>query len=126
MAKCRACLEKDSMSLREKRRDINPEKEKDSGEESDEDGNTSDSGFADDTSEFVGVPAIPVDTFLDALSAAGDVKTFSALVDVSCIEKEDTKDTVDHIAELVWERLDYRFQYVPFLSQFPKLNLMGW
>ncbi|KAJ6601866.1 hypothetical protein DFH09DRAFT_1270764 [Mycena vulgaris] len=98
-AKCRQCLERDSASMREKRTE-NTEKEKN------EEGNTS--GGADDASDFIGVSAMTLETFLDALSAAGDIQTFSALVDVSALEKEEIRDATDAIAELVWERIGYR------------------
>ncbi|KAJ6602864.1 hypothetical protein DFH09DRAFT_810636, partial [Mycena vulgaris] len=65
----------------------------------------------DDASDFIGVSAQTLDTFLDALSAAGDIKMFSALVDVSALEKEEVRDTADAVAELVWERIGYRFHY---------------
>ncbi|KAJ7849855.1 hypothetical protein B0H14DRAFT_2582333 [Mycena olivaceomarginata] len=96
-AKCRECSEKDSVNLREKHGSSKPEKENED--------------LADDASDFIGVAAVNVDTFLDALSAAGDIKMFSALVDVSALGKEDIRDATDNVAELVWERIGYRFHY---------------
>ncbi|KAJ7756443.1 hypothetical protein DFH07DRAFT_742593 [Mycena maculata] len=102
--KCRPCSDRDAANLREKRAQNNAEKENDTTEgSSDEDPN--------DASDFIGASAQSVDTFLSALSAAGDIKKFSALVDVSALEKEEVKDTADVIAELVWERIGYRFHY---------------
>ncbi|KAJ6517844.1 hypothetical protein DFH09DRAFT_1098638 [Mycena vulgaris] len=80
-AKCRQCLERDSASMREKRAE-SIEKEKN------EEGNTSGGADDVDASDFIGVSAMTLETFLDALSAAGDIQTFSALVDVSALEKK--------------------------------------
>jgi hypothetical protein len=108
-AKCRECSEKDSANLREKRGSSKPEKENED--------------LADDASDFIGVAAVNVDTFLDALSAAGDIKMFSALVDISALGKDDVRDATDSVAELVWEKIGYRFQYV-FLAQCLKFDLI--
>ncbi|KAK7021554.1 hypothetical protein R3P38DRAFT_3196287 [Favolaschia claudopus] len=43
---------------------------------------------ATDASEFIGVPAMVIDAFLDALTAADDIKLFTALVDVSALGKD--------------------------------------
>jgi hypothetical protein len=48
---------------------------------------------------------------------------FSALVDVSALGKEDVRDATNSVAELVWEKIGYRFQYV-FLAQCLKFDLI--
>jgi hypothetical protein len=121
-AKCQECSGKDSANLREKRGSSKLENECE--DLANGDGNTT-SGGTDDASDFIGVVAVNVDTFLDALSAAGDIKMFSALVDVSALGKEDVRDAMDSVAELIWERIGYRFLYV-FLEPCLKLELIYW
>ncbi|KAK6966913.1 SWIM-type domain-containing protein [Favolaschia claudopus] len=99
---CRACCEASSAAMREKREKNGTNKENLSDETEDE---------KLDLSEFIGASAMDLDAFLDALTDAGDINLFSALVDVSGIEKEDVKETADAIAELVWEKIGYRFHY---------------
>ncbi|KAK7007107.1 hypothetical protein R3P38DRAFT_2438938, partial [Favolaschia claudopus] len=50
-----------------------------------------------------------IDAFLDALTAAGDIKLFTALVDVSALGKYSVRDAADTIADLIWDKIDYRF-----------------
>jgi hypothetical protein len=102
-ANCRQCLEKDSVNVREKRATNTEERENEGGNAS---------SRADDASDFIGVSATTLETFLDALSTAGDIKLFSALVDISSLEHDEVRDTTNAIAELVWEKIGYRFQYV--------------
>ncbi|KAK6972001.1 hypothetical protein R3P38DRAFT_2550175 [Favolaschia claudopus] len=52
-----------------------------------------------------------IDAFLDALTAAGDIKLFTALVDVSALGKDSVRDAADTIADLIWDKIDYRFLY---------------
>ncbi|KAJ7809452.1 hypothetical protein B0H14DRAFT_2608043 [Mycena olivaceomarginata] len=70
-----------------------------------------DSASGNDAFEFIGVTALPLDTFLDPLSTAGDITLFSTMVDISSFHPDDAKETVDALAELVWEKIGYRFQY---------------
>ncbi|KAK6974646.1 hypothetical protein R3P38DRAFT_2583717 [Favolaschia claudopus] len=99
---CRACCEASSAAIREKREKNGANKENISDETEDE---------KSDLSEFIGASAMDLDAFLNALTDAGDINLFSALVDVSGIEKEEVKETADAIAELVWEKIGYRFHY---------------
>ncbi|KAK6977828.1 hypothetical protein R3P38DRAFT_2581153, partial [Favolaschia claudopus] len=88
---CRACCEAASAAIREKREKHGANKENISEEAEDE---------KLDLSSFIGASAMDLDAFLGALTDAGDINLFSALVDVSGIEKEDAKETADAIAEL--------------------------
>ncbi|KAJ7885665.1 hypothetical protein B0H14DRAFT_2563679 [Mycena olivaceomarginata] len=65
-AKCRECSEKDSANFREKRGSSKLEEQNEDLD--DGDGNTA-SGGTDGALDFIGVVAVNVDTFLDALSA---------------------------------------------------------
>jgi hypothetical protein len=96
-APCRQCLDKAAEAMRKKRGKDDPEK---AAKES-------------DMSDFIGVSALSIDAFLDALSAAGDIKSFSVLVDITSLgdsNENDTRDCADRVAELVWDRIGYRFQ----------------
>ncbi|KAJ7938748.1 hypothetical protein B0H13DRAFT_1851336 [Mycena leptocephala] len=100
-AQCRQCLEKAAEAMRKKRGKDDPEKENPTKEDE------------SDMSDFIGVSALSIDVFLDALSAAGDIKSFSALVDITSLgesNENDTRDCADRVAELVWDKIGYRFQ----------------
>jgi hypothetical protein len=100
-AQCRQCLDKAAEAMRKKRGKDDPEKENPAKEDE------------SDMSDFIGVSALSIDAFLDALSAAGDIKSFSALVDITSLgdsNENDTRDCADRVAELVWDRIGYRFQ----------------
>lgn len=68
-----------------------------------------------EASDFIGVDALPVDAYLEALSEAGDINSFSALVDITSLVEEDEKDDIeeravaDKLARLVWDAIGYRF-----------------
>ena len=55
---------------------------------------------------------IDIESFLTTISATEDVHSFGALVNVSPIMKENLRECADALAELVWERLKYRFLYM--------------
>ncbi|KAJ7936966.1 hypothetical protein B0H13DRAFT_2303288 [Mycena leptocephala] len=97
---CRDCLDKSRANNRAQR-----------GQSDAKENEPGDSASGNDASEFIGVTALPLDTFLDALSAAGDITLFSAMVDISSFHHDDAKETADALAELVWEKIGYCFQY---------------
>ncbi|KAJ6458878.1 hypothetical protein C8R47DRAFT_1244886 [Mycena vitilis] len=102
-ANCRKCLDQAADTMRKSRN----KSEKENPENQ------------NDASEFIGLDALPVDAFLNALSEAGDVYLFSALVDITSLldEEEDEKADLeerhftDKLARRIWETLDYRFIY---------------
>ncbi|KAJ7897906.1 hypothetical protein B0H14DRAFT_2557423 [Mycena olivaceomarginata] len=59
--------------------------------------------------------ALPLDTYLQAISEAGDINFFSALVDISSLREQDdtekdnieAKELTDKLAGLVWEAIGY-------------------
>jgi hypothetical protein len=85
--------------LREKRSSSKPKKENE--DLADGDRNTV-SGGVGSTWGFIGVAAVGVGNFLELLSAAGNIKMFSALVDVSALGKEEVRDATESAAGLVW------------------------
>ncbi|KAJ7041720.1 hypothetical protein C8F04DRAFT_1176812 [Mycena alexandri] len=106
-ANCRKCLDKAANTMRQNRGAVekeNPENK-------------------DDALDFIGVDVLPVDTYLEALSEAGDVNSLSALIDILSLleqnEKDDSEQTeedgieekelTDKLARLVWDAISYRF-----------------
>ncbi|KAJ7691851.1 hypothetical protein B0H16DRAFT_1752171 [Mycena metata] len=99
-ANCRRCLDQAANTMRQNRGA--PEKE-----------NLEDEN---DASDFIGVDALAVDAYLEALSEAGDINVFSALVDISSlledqdeIEDIEEREIAHKLARLVWEAIGYRF-----------------
>ncbi len=62
----------------------------------------------DDTSKFLGLSKVPLDTFLDELSAQNHFLSVSALVNVAGMEG-DTSGRVKMLVQNIWDRLQYRF-----------------
>lgn len=50
--------------------------------------------------------------FITALSAAEDIHSIAAFVDISEIEGKNMRERVDSLARMIWEQLGYRFVYV--------------
>jgi hypothetical protein len=106
---CRACADRDKLAARERRAAKNPNKENASA-----DADASTKSDPEDASEFLGVSPITLDEFCNALEAAGNIHLFSARVDISGLDldTEDVKAAADAVAEMVWEKIGYRFQCV--------------
>ncbi|KAK6984659.1 SWIM-type domain-containing protein [Favolaschia claudopus] len=103
-ANCRQCLDAASSQKRDARAKKNPEKENDQGAP-----DNTNTRRADDVSDFIGLPAMDLDAFLDALANADEISLFLALVDISALEKESVRDATDAIARSIWEKTGYRF-----------------
>ncbi|KAJ7030919.1 hypothetical protein C8F04DRAFT_1042044 [Mycena alexandri] len=105
---CRDCSERDRARRQEKNKGNNPNKENvttDASTERERD---------DDASDFLGVDPISLDAFRSVLEAAGDINVFCAHVDMSELVDEGTEDlraSIDALAEIVWEKIGYRFLY---------------
>ncbi|KAJ7744136.1 hypothetical protein B0H16DRAFT_1322351, partial [Mycena metata] len=83
-----------------------------------------------DASDFIGVDALAVDAYLEALSEAGDINVFSALVDISSlledqdeIEDIEEREIAHKLARLVWEAIGYRFLQGTFADVNPLLMI---
>lgn len=104
-AHCRVCSERDRVRKQQKRKENDPEKANASADASTE--------RDDDASEFLGVDPISLDAFRGALGAAGEINTFCARVDISGLlnggTTEDLRAATDALAEIVWEKIGYRF-----------------
>lgn len=63
----------------------------------------------DDQAEFFTLSELSLDVFLDAITTAAEIHTFSAQVNVSTLVGDENRDRADLLAEAIWERLNYRF-----------------
>ncbi|KAJ7066069.1 hypothetical protein C8F01DRAFT_1248107 [Mycena amicta] len=111
--KCRACADTSKDAQRNKR--AGQRMEQDSEDDSSDKENTAKksqgSGGADaDVSDFLELSSLTPNALSEALASSGDeIHAFSAIIDATEMETQDSKERCDVLAGLVWDNTDYRF-----------------
>ncbi|KAK0236494.1 hypothetical protein EDD85DRAFT_954368 [Armillaria nabsnona] len=67
-------------------------------------------GKEEDESDFLGLPEVTLNSFLDAISISDNVKAFSACVSVAELDG-DCKERANLLAKEIWDWISYCFVY---------------